>query len=42
MMLEVLAFFVGHERCGEQSGDDGTEDQGIREIREHRDSEGAR
>ena len=29
---------VGHERCGEKSGDDGTEDQIIREVREYRDS----
>ena len=28
----------GHKRCGEQSGDDGTEDQRIRETREHRNS----
>ena len=28
----------GHKRCGEQSGDDGTEDQRVREIREHRNS----
>ena len=28
----------GHKRCGEQSGDDGTEDQRVREIREHRSS----
>ena len=32
MMLGVLAFFfLGHKRCGEQSGDDGTEDQRVRE-----------
>ena len=30
---------VRHKRCGEQSGDDGTEDQGGREIREHGDAE---
>ena len=35
MMLEVLAVL---KRCGEQSGDDGTEDQRVREIREHRNS----
>ena len=29
---------VRHERCGEQSGDDGTEDQRVREVRQHRDS----
>ena len=29
---------VSHERCGEQSGDDGTEDQRVREVREHRNS----
>ena len=29
---------VTHERCGEQSGDDGTEDQRVREIRNHRNS----
>ena len=29
---------VGHERCSEQSGDDGTEDQRVRKIREHRNS----
>ena len=28
----------GHKRSGEQSGDDGTEDQRVREIREHRNS----
>ena len=28
----------GHKRCGEQSGDDGTGDQRVREIREHRNS----
>ena len=31
------AVSVRHERCGEQSGDDGTEDQGVRETRHHRD-----
>ena len=29
---------VRHERCDVQSGDDGTEDQGVREMRERRDS----
>ena len=29
---------VGHKRCGEQSGDEGTEDGRVREIREHRNS----
>ena len=28
----------GHELCGERSGNDGTEDQGVREAREHRHS----
>ena len=28
----------GHNRCGEQSGNDGMEDQRVREIREHRNS----
>ena len=28
----------GHKRCGEQSGDGGTEDRLVREIREHRNS----
>ena len=28
----------GHKRCGEQSRDDGTDDQRVREIREHRNS----
>ena len=28
----------GHKRCGEQSGDDGTDDQRVREICEHRNS----
>ena len=34
MMLEVFAFPLGHERCGEQSGDDGMEDSRVREVRE--------
>ena len=36
MMFEVLVFSL--DTCGEQSGDDGTEDQRVREIREHRNS----
>ena len=31
-----VGFSVRHERCCEQSGDDGTEDQRVREVREHR------
>ena len=38
MMLESAGVSFGHKRCGEQSGDDGTEDQRVREIREHRNS----
>ena len=36
MMPEVLAFLSDTNDVCEQSGDDGTEDQRVREIREHR------
>ena len=36
--LEELAFFVRHERCCEQFGNEGTEDQGAQETREHGDA----
>ena len=32
----ILGVSDRHERCGEQSGDGGTEDQRVREVREHR------
>ena len=35
---ELSTDSVRHERCGEQAGDDGSEDQRVRETREHRNS----
>ena len=37
-LLCGVGISVGHERCDEQSGDDGTEDQRVSGIREHRNS----